>query len=164
MKNLMRWLLPLSLAVNVSLVTIVVMHAMWERPQFPPGPPPGGPPNFLHVAERAARHLPKPDGEILIKSFKSHEAAMTRGHDAMRSAQEGVRQALASSESDAAQLKKAFDGISQARDMLDDALAETMVAAAIKMSPEGRQKLGAIGLGPPPPPGKGLPPPPPPGY
>lgn len=164
MKNLMRWLLPLSLAANISLATIVVMHAMWERPQYPPGPPPGGPPNFLHIAERAASHLPKPDGEVLIKAFKSQEAAMTMGHAAMKSAQEGVRQALASSERDAVQLKKAFDGIRQARDMLDDALAEAMVAAALEMSPEGRQKMGAIGMGPPPP-GKGLaPPPPPPGY
>lgn len=152
MKNLMRWLLPLSLAANVSLATIVVMHAMWERPQFPPGPPPGGPPNFLHVAERVASHLPKPDGDILVKSFTEQEAAMTQGHAAMKSAQEGVRQALVSSDSDAAQLKNAFDGVRQARNMLDDALAEAMVAAALKMSPDGRRKMGVIGMGPPPPP------------
>ncbi|MEO5335450.1 MAG: periplasmic heavy metal sensor [Magnetospirillum sp. WYHS-4] len=152
---LKTWILPLSLAANVSLVTIVGMHAT-GLDQAPYRHPPPGPPDFIHMAERMADDMPAEDGRRLVASFKARAREFDRGHEAMRNARDAIKSAIARPDFDAKTLKTALDGVRTARDLLDETIAQAMVEAAAAMSPAGREKLGAGPMpgGPPPPPHK----------
>ena len=143
-----QWALPLSLAVNVFLLTVIGVHE-WHRPHGPPGP--------RHMMEDIARNLPEADAAILRQAFAAEPLLQRepgRGdHDPMSS----VRAAMRSEPFDPEALKAAFAALHENRGGFDQALERALLAAATAMSPEGRRRL-ADHRGPPgPPPG---PPPP----
>lgn len=150
-KSLSRWLLPLSLAVNISLATIVVMNVVGERRGFHPPPP--GPPSAINMAQRMAEDLPKADAQLLLAAFKARESEFERGQAAMKAARDGVQRVTEIR--DPAEMRKAFDAFREARDIFDNALAGAMTEALLQMSDEGRKKMSVFKLGPPPPPGGG---------
>lgn len=153
MAGVRRWLLPLSLAANVSLGTIVAMHfAGAGPPRHLPHPP--GPPNFLHMAERMAEDLPAADGRRLIQAFSDRKSRFEKGHRAMGEAQDRIKEVLREAVVDPERLKAALDGVRMAREMLDEAIFAAVVEAAVGMSETGRRAMGARGFGPPPPPGR----------
>lgn len=146
---LRRWFLPLSLALNVFLGTVIVMH---PRPHRPEPPPP------RQIAERIAAALPAADGAILLEVFAAHAEMIEHGHRQQHGTPERVRAALAAASFDPEAVRAAFDDHRAARQTMDDALAAIIIETASRISPEGRAKLAK--WEPPRPPG---PPPRPPG-
>ncbi|MDO8604982.1 MAG: periplasmic heavy metal sensor [Phaeospirillum sp.] len=127
-----RWVLPLSLALNVFLATIVVMHPPHHRPG--PAPP-------AMVAAHIAETLPPADGAILLEVFTTHAAAFERSHQLRHSIPARVRAALASPRLDLDALRAVFDENRNASLMMDDALAATLMETASRISDEGRTRL-----------------------
>jgi uncharacterized membrane protein len=157
-KPLTRWLLPASLAINVFLATVLVVH----RPSFPPPPPR---PHPAEIAARIAATLPPADGEILRQAVAAHADDMERGHHLQHTVPDKVRAVLAAPTLDRAALEAALVEHRLAHQTLDDALAAMITEAATRMSDEGRHKLAQWQPPPPPgaPPGMFGPPGPPPG-
>ncbi|OAN52283.1 hypothetical protein A6A04_00895 [Paramagnetospirillum marisnigri] len=145
-----RWSLPLSLALNVFLATVIALH---PRPPHRPGPPP--PP--IEIARQIAASLPPADGAILLEVFAAHAETFQRSHDIQHEAPERIKAALAAREFSADALRAAFDVNRAGRQLIDEALAATLIETASRMSPEGRAKLAQ--WRPPGPPGGGPPPP-----
>lgn len=143
-----RWSLPLSLALNVFLATVVVMH---PRPPHRPGPP-----LPAEIARQMAATLPPADGAILLEVFAAHAEAFQRSHDIQQEAPERIKAALAAPDFSADTLRAAFDVNRAGRQMIDDALTATLIETASRLSPEGRARLAQ--WRPPGPPG-GPPPP-----
>lgn len=127
-----RWFLPLSLALNVFLATIILMHPSHHRP---------GPPNPAQIASEIAQTLPPADGEILLKAFATHAAEIERGDHLRHSVPGRIKTALEQPKLDIDALKAIFADNRAASIMLDDALAATIVETASRISDEGRAKL-----------------------
>ena len=138
-----RWILPLSLALNVFLGTVIILHPGRHRP----GPPP--PPR--EIAQRMAESLPPEDGAILLETFSQHAAEFERSHQIQHEAMERIRTALAARDFSRDALRAAFDVNRASRQVMDDALLATIVETASRMSPEGRALLANWRLPPPPP-------------
>jgi len=165
----MRWLLPISLALNAFFIVIAVRHQPFLHPE---------PPNPGHFAHVFGAGLSPADAAIWQRSFADHAPAMNDMHREGREFPDQIRAALAADPFDPDALKAALDKGRTARQRADDAMAGALVEAATKMSAEGRAKLAAAGgpFGPPPdhrhgpdfppppppPPGGWSPPPPPP--
>ena len=127
-----RWFLPLSLALNVFLATVVVMHQHRFRPE---------PPNPAQVAERIAATLPPADGAILLAVFSTHAATFERSHQMRHSVPARIRAVLAKPVLDLEALRAVFDDNRAASIMMEDALAATIIETASRISDEGRTKL-----------------------
>ncbi|RAU22775.1 hypothetical protein CU669_05130 [Paramagnetospirillum kuznetsovii] len=143
-----RWLLPLSLALNVFLATVIVMH---PRP-----PHRGGPPPPAEIAQRIAETLPPADGAILLDVFATQVALFERSHQMQGEAAGRIRAALGAADFSPDALRAAFDVNRAARSTMDDALSATLIETATRISPEGRARLAK--WEPPRPPGGGPPP------
>lgn len=128
-----RWFLPLSLALNVFLGTVIFTH-------YPRGPH-FGPPPPNEIAQRIAETLPPGDGAILMEVFAAHLAEFEQSHQIQGEAPSRIRAALAAPVFSADALRAAFDINRAARQMIDDALAATLIESASRMSPEGRARL-----------------------
>jgi hypothetical protein len=150
---LFRWALPVSLAFNVFLGTVLFMR----EPGPPPRPPGGGPPSPLHMAERLAADLPPADAAILRALIQKRTGEVDWQWRVWMGMPERVGTALAAPQLDVEALRAVLAEGRQAHRNVDDALAEVIIEAAMAMSPEGRQ---AIVRWRPPPPHKGGPPPP----
>ena len=128
-----RWALPFSLALNVFLGAVIITH--------PPPPHRSGPPNPREIAQRIADTLPPGDGAILMEVFTGHAEEFDRSHEALHDAPARIRSALAAQTFSADTLRDAFDVSRAARQMVDEALAATLIESASRMSPEGRAQL-----------------------
>jgi hypothetical protein len=87
-----------------------------------------------------------------VAAFKARSAEFETGHAAMGAAQDRIQAAFNASPFDLQGLRRALDGVRQAREALDAAMFSATVEAAAAMTPESRTKLWNHGLGPPPPP------------
>ena len=155
-----RWLLPVSLALNIFFVVLAVRH----HPFWHPRPPDAG-----HIADFMTPGLPPADAAILQQSFAAHAGAMDEARKAGQDFPEKIRAALTANPFDPAALQAALKEGQSGHQAMEDAMASALIEAATKMSPEGRTALAARRqFGPPGPPGPGFhhdqdrPPPPPP--
>ena len=150
---LRRWALPLSLALNVFLVTVVVMRVpLNHRP---------GPPDVQEIAQHIAATLPPADGAILVAVVAAHKADFERSHAARHVIPGKLKAVLEQPQLDLAALRAVFAENRDASIALDDALAATLEEVVIRISPEGRAKLAQWQPPRPPGGGPGGPPPPP---
>jgi len=148
-KTLTKWLLPLSLAINVFLGAVIATHL---------GPPrfrPPAPPNPAEMADRMAESLSPADALALRQAFAKVAPPSALGDPGAFHAR--LRAALDAPSFDTEALQRDFAEMSKAHAVFDEQMAAAIIEAAAKMSPEGRRKL-ANGRGP----GFGPPPPPPP--
>ena len=143
-RTMTRVFIPLSLALNVFLVFVVVASLDRGRDGPPPPPPP------LAMIERMAEHLPPGDAAILRKALAAHESAMKESDTVLRSVPNRVRAALEATPFDADALRAAFAEGRTARGRMDDVFETVFVEAVSRMSDAGRAALGA--WEPPPPP------------
>lgn len=132
-KSIVRWIFAASLVLNVFLATVVGAHR-WNRH-------PGGPPDPSRVAEEIAATLPSADAGVLRRAFAENRARLEAAHAAMKGFPHRVHDALAADAFDESRLRAVFDAGSRARQQMDDAIAEVVVAAAKRMSPAGRHKM-----------------------
>jgi len=150
LSKLSRWLLPLSLALNVFLGTLAIVYR--------PHPPRHGPPNAANLIERIAESLPQADAVILRSVFARHAADLDQAEKTFHAMPDRVRTLLAAPQLDRDALLVTVVANRQAHDRMDDILGEMVVEVATQLSPEGRAALARWDPRPPPPPG-GMPPP-----
>jgi uncharacterized membrane protein len=153
MPFLRRWALPLSLALNVFLVTVVVV-----RPSLNHRP---GPPDAQEIAQHIAATLPPADGAILLAVAAAHKAEFERSHAARHTIPGKIKAVLERPQLDLTALRTVFAENRDASIALDDALAATIEEVVTRISPEGRAKLAQWQPPRPPGGGPGGPPPPP---
>ena len=94
-----RWLLPVSLALNIFFVVLAVRH----HPFWHPRPPDAG-----HIADFMTPGLPPADAAILQQSFAAHAGAMDEARKAGQDFPEKIRAALTANPFDPAALQAAL--------------------------------------------------------
>lgn len=153
--TLPRWLLPVSILVNMFLVGAVVALALPMLSGPLPHPPfgsrgPGGPdgpegPGRSHgplaMAERMADSLPPADAAILREAIAARAEAMRAADKEMRAFPDRLREALDSEPFQTDALKTVFTAGRDARVAMDDALSAAIADAAARMSADGRHSL-----------------------
>lgn len=150
---LSRWALPVSLALNVFLVTVLVIR----EPGPPPGGRDGGPPSPLHIAERLAADLSAADAAVLRAAIARHSQEVERRHRIWTGLPARIGAALAAPTLDVEGLRAILAEGREAHAAMDDAVAQVIIEASTAMSAEGRQ---AVARWRPPHPPRGGPPPP----
>ena len=137
-----RWVLPVSLAVNVFLLTVIAVHE-WRRPH--------GPPNPRRMVEDIASSLPEADATVLRQTFAAEpelqQDPFKGGADTMAS----LRKVLRTEPFDPVAFAAEFHKLHERRDRFEQALDRALQTAVATMSPEGRRRL-ADHRGPPGPP------------
>jgi uncharacterized membrane protein len=134
--RLSRWLLPVSLSINVFLGVAVAVHLADHESRPPP------PPRPERIVEEISATLPAPDADILRHIFAAHSAQMEHGHHAMHTVHDNIRITLSAPTFDPVALHAAFAEGRKGREEMDEALEAILTEAAVQMSPEGRKKLG----------------------
>lgn len=149
-----RWLLPLSLAVNVFLIAVIAVHE-WRRPHGPPRPE--------HLIAHLSKVLSAADAATLRQAFEAETILHARPHPPSGSegtngpgSPEGedmaaIRQALRAEPFDPEALAAAFARGHAVRDARDQAIGRVLLKVATAISAEGRQRLADL-RGPPGPP------------
>ena len=127
-----RWILPLSLALNVFLAPVILIHEPHHRREPPPP---------SRIAAEIAATLPPADGAILQEVFAAHAAEFERSHQMRHSVPGRIRAVLALPKLDLDALRTVFDDNRAASIMMDDALAAIIIETASRISEEGRAKL-----------------------
>jgi uncharacterized membrane protein len=155
-----KWVLPASLALNVFLGTVIVMH---------PRPPRHGPHDPGSLADKIAEALPPADAAILRQAVAAHVRQLMDGDRAQHQTPEVVKALLAAPTLDEAALRDTLAAHHAARQAMDEALAAIITETVTRISPEGRAALakwrppgppfGGPPPGGPPPGGFGGPPP-----
>ena len=146
-----RWALPLSLALNVFLVTVVVMRLpLHHRP---------GPPDPQEIARHIAATLPPADGAILLEVVAAHRAEFERSHALRHTIPGKIKAVLEQPKLDLAALRAVFAENRDVNLSMDEALATTIEEVVSRISDDGRAKLAQ--WQPPRGPGGGPPPGPP---
>lgn len=133
MPRLSRWLLPLSLALNVFLGTLAVMH--------PPFPPRHEPPDPAQIIERIAASLPPADAVILRRVFAAHAADLDRAARDFHAMPDRILALLAAPRLDEDALRAVMAANREAHTRLDDTLGLIVVEVVPRLSPEGRAAL-----------------------
>lgn len=130
-----RWLLPVSLALNVFLGTVLVVR----EPGRPHGPPPGGPRGPLGIVEELAADLPPADAVALRNVVAKRAQEIEYRNRVWRGTPERITTVLAAPDYRPEQLRAVLDEGREAHRAMDDAVAESILEAASALSPEGRQ-------------------------
>lgn len=137
---LRRWLFTVSISLNLFLSALI--GAQWlNRPPGPHGPP--GRPDPMRMAEDLAQTLPPADGDILRATFAAHAAPVTNVAPGEADPMDQVRRVLRAEPFDRPALQAALDAVQANRQALETAIADALLDAATRMSPEGRRRLGA---------------------
>jgi uncharacterized membrane protein len=161
-RRLARWLLPISLAVNLFFIVVAVRHhALFH----------GRPPGPHDVVGYLKDNLPAADAAIMQQAFAARAGAMAEAEHAGQRLPDRIRAALTAQPFDAEALRAALVEGRALHQSLEDGMTAAFVEAAGRMSPEGRAKLAAAEIGgrfrhrgPPPPDGAMGPPPGGPGF
>ncbi len=141
MRGWSRWALIASVSLNLFLAAV-----LFARPHPPPHPP-----NLDHIVDRMAEPLPAADAKILRDTFEPRRAELLRMDMGMHSLPALMQHILQDPEFNGAALLAAFEEATRIHSHFDGTMAQIVVEAAGRMSPEGRRKLWAF-PGPPPPP------------
>ncbi len=135
-----RWLLLVSLALNLFFVgtagTMVVrdyLIAPTDAPQFDR--------SIDFRIERIATRLPSADAALLRSEFAARRGPIETAHDNIQRMREKAHAVLRQEPFDADAMRSAMADIRSARNGFDQAIHGVILAAASKMSPEGRRKL-----------------------
>jgi uncharacterized membrane protein len=135
-----RWLLLTSLALNLFFVgtagTILIRGYLTtpaETQQFER--------SVDFRIERIATSLPSADAALLRAEFAARRGAVEAAHDNIQRMREKAHAVLRKEPFDVEAMRAAMADIRTARNAFDQAIHGVVLAAATKMSPEGRRKL-----------------------
>ncbi|MBI4182790.1 MAG: periplasmic heavy metal sensor [Proteobacteria bacterium] len=129
-----RFRFPISLAVNVFLVAVIIAYLVTHRPE---GPRWGASPRL----DRIASTLPAPDGDKLRSTFAARSGEVGAATAAYRQARIAIRQALRAEPFDQSRLREAMAEARAKRVALETMLQDVVTTAAAEMSGEGRARL-----------------------
>ena len=138
------WLLPLSLSLNVLLATAAAVHLL----KGPPHRPPPGP---AHIIDHVTGILSPADAAIVRAAFDRHKAELERNETLAQTLPERLSAILRVDPLDEASLRVVVTEGRAAHSLMDDALTDTLLESAPKISAEGRARLAD--MRPPGPPG-----------
>lgn len=134
-RNVSRWILLGSLALNLFFVGVAV--AMAVRPH---GPPPWDRNVFVRV-ERIAASLPQSDADVLRQQIKARQDTIEQAQTKYRAAQDAIRGMLRQEPFDGAAVEDAMAKARAARQNFDQTIQGVFASSAGQMSPAGRQAL-----------------------
>jgi len=141
--NYSRWLLPVSLSLNMFLAVAFASNFFFRS---------FGPPKPDKIAEEIAATLPKADGDILRQAFAAHASHFGKGPSAPHQMHDKIRAVLSAPVFDANALHEVFTENVKERASMDAVLETILTEAVARMSYEGRLKLAQ--WQPPHPPGR----------
>ncbi len=131
-----RWLLVISLALNLFFIGIV--GAMGVRYLLDTQ---SAQRNDISKIERIAATLPAADGDLLRAEYARQRDAVEAARDAIHRQQDAIRAALRREPFDAAAMRTAQAGSRAARESFYQVLHGVVLTAASRMSTVGRSKL-----------------------
>lgn len=131
-----RWLLVISLALNLFFIGIV--GAMGVRYLLDTQ---SAQRNDISKIERIAATLPAADGDLLRAEYARQRDAVEAARDAIHRQQDQIRAALRKEPFDAAAMQTAQAGSRAARESFYQVLHGVVLTAASRMSTVGRSKL-----------------------
>jgi uncharacterized membrane protein len=131
-----RWLLILSLAINLLLIGIV---GVWVARSFFRGPPP--PPEFGRMVERMSHRLSDADAASLRGAYDAHRMQIEKLTNNVRDSRRNVRRVLEAEPFDPNNLQSAMDAVRSARSAVEEEIQGVMRDGAAKMSRDGRRRL-----------------------
>jgi len=130
-----RWLLLISLALNLFFIGIAVSMAIrapaqpaWDRDVFV-------------RADRIAATLPQADADTLRAQIKANHDTVQGAQAAYRAAQDSVRETLRHDPFDVEAMRAAMTKTRGARQAFDQTIQGVFATAATEMSPAGRHAL-----------------------
>jgi len=130
-----RWLVVVSLGLNLVLIVVVGGHVL-----FHPGPPP----NPVQLVARMADALPAADAEKLRLALKSEGLTPDRRGFEPEAILDQARVALRAEPFDPASFDAIFRKGLADRDATEQAVLRAVTAAAAIMSEEGRHRLADL--------------------
>jgi uncharacterized membrane protein len=133
-----RWLLLVSLALNLFFIGIAI--AMAVRPAPAPTPSTWDPDVFVRM-ERIAQTLPADDAAILRAQVEANRTAVTNAQKAWQSDRDQIRETLRQETFDSAALRSVMARTRADRQTYDEVLQNLFADASSKMSHEGRLAL-----------------------
>jgi uncharacterized membrane protein len=135
----MRWLVVGSLALNLFFIgvagALIVRHYTEASTSAPLDR------SAAARIERLAANLPASDAEILRAEFRARAATVEGAREEYRRMLDVARGFLKLDPFDAAGMGSALAAARGTRQIFDQLMHELIVAAAVKMSPDGRTKL-----------------------
>jgi uncharacterized membrane protein len=131
-----RWLLVISLALNLFFIGIV--GAMGVRYLLDTQ---SAQRNDISKIERIAATLPAADGDLLRAEYARQRDAVEAARDAIHRQQDEIRAALRKEPFDAGAMRAAQAGSRAARESFYQVLHGVVLTAASRMSTVGRSKL-----------------------
>jgi uncharacterized membrane protein len=130
-----RWLLLVSLALNLFFVGVVVAIAIrapapstWDR-------------NVFVRVERLAATLPPADGEIVRRQMQAHHDAIEQAQDKYHAAREEVRETLRQDPFKVEDMRAAMANTRAARQAYDQIIQGVFADLAPQLSSAGRHAL-----------------------
>jgi len=127
-----RWLLPISLALNLFFVVVAVRHNPFLHPR-PPGP--------RDVIGFLKANLSPEDAAIVQQSFSAHIAAQTEAERETQRYPDSIRKALTAVPFEPDALRAALAEGRSRHEKMEESMADAFVEAASKISQDGRNKL-----------------------
>jgi uncharacterized membrane protein len=128
-----RWVLALSVGLNLFLAALLVAHLLRDRDEEPTTP--------SARIERIAASLPQADGDKLRAAMRAASGPITAELDDLHAAQDKVRAALRADPFDPAALRQAMQEARARHAAMSAAVQDVVAAAAAEMSPVGRAGL-----------------------
>lgn len=128
---LRRWLLPLSLSLNVFLAVLVLWH---------PRPPQGPPPPHM-IVEHMVEGMSPADEAVVRAAFARNSWRWEGDRPMMEQLVPRMQAALSASQPDLDAIRAALGDAKRARNNFDDTLEAVILESAPLVSPEGRTKL-----------------------
>jgi hypothetical protein len=137
----MRWLLPMSLAVNVLFLGASGAVAL----RYTGSVPLSAIARIDHSAtdrlDRIAASLPATDAQVMRSEIRLDEERVAAAQADLRLSQEGVRETLRAEPFDIAAMRAAMEQVQLARENYHLVLHEVIASAAPRLSVVGRNKL-----------------------
>jgi len=137
----MRWLLPVSLALNLVFAGAAGLSFLRHSQAVPLEPVTHMTRSAEQRLDRIATSLPDSDAQIMRSAIRAEAAKVVAAQASLRLSQEDVRNSLRAEPFDPAAVRAAMAETNAARDNYYAVLHDVIASAAAKMSPVGRSKL-----------------------
>jgi uncharacterized membrane protein len=139
-----RWLLPVSLALNICFVGAAGAVAFRYTGEVPLSAITQIDNSATDRLDRVAAALPSSDAQVMRSEIRAGEERVVAAQADLRLAQEAARDSLRAEPFDADAMRISMQRVQIARENYHTVLHEVFEAAAPKMSVVGRSKLASL--------------------
>ena len=139
-----RWLLPVSLALNICFVGAAGAVAFRYTGEVPLSAIEQIANNATDRLDRVAAALPSSDAEVMRAQIRADEIRIAAAQADLRLSQDEVRNTLRAEPFNIEAMRAAMQRVQTARESYHTVLQNVLGAAAPKMSVVGRNKLASL--------------------